>query len=142
MSKSAPWVGTSIAYRKGRKKTSRWLAGFGARPAPITINLTGWRWTTLKRLRVIIVNLLLLSLPVLAWAGGGGEKATKLERKVDLANLSGLNYLFAQWYNDSIWLYALVATVLMGVIGLAIAVATDIILKMIGMEVSKIEHHE
>jgi hypothetical protein len=96
----------------------------------------------LKRLWVIIVNLLLLSLPVLAWAGGGGEKATKLERKVDLVNLGGLNYLFAKWYNDSIWLYALVATVLMGVIGLAIALVTDVILKMIGMEVSKIEHHE
>jgi hypothetical protein len=97
---------------------------------------------TLKRLWVILVNLLLLGLPVLAWAGGGSEKATKLERKVDLANLSGLNYLFAQWYNESIWLYALVATVLMGVIGLAIALVTDVILKMIGMEVSKIEHHE
>jgi energy-converting hydrogenase Eha subunit E len=61
---------------------------------------------------------------------------------VDLANLSGLNYLFASWYNDSIWLYATVATVLMGVVGLAIAFGTDVILKMIGMEVSKIEHHE
>jgi hypothetical protein len=96
----------------------------------------------LKRLWVIIFNLLLLSLPLWAWAGGGGEKATKLEHKVDLSNLSGLNYLFAKWYNESIWLYALIATVLMGVIGLAIALVTDIILKMIGMEVSKIEHHE
>lgn len=96
----------------------------------------------LKTLRIIIFNLLFVSLPIWAWAGGGGEKATKLERKVDLANLSGLNYLFASWYNDSIWLYAAVATVLMGVVGLAIAFGTDIILKMIGMEVSKIEHHE
>jgi hypothetical protein len=95
-----------------------------------------------KKLRIIIFNLLLVSLPVWAWAGGGGEKATTLERKVDLANLSGINYLFASWYNDSIWLYALVATVLMGVIGLGIAFFTDIFLKMIGMEVSKIEHHE
>jgi hypothetical protein len=96
----------------------------------------------LKRLWVIIVNLMLLGLPIWAWAGGGGEKASKLEHKVDLANLGGLNYLFAKWYNESIWLYALVATVLMGVIGLAIALVTDVILKMIGMEVSKIEHHE
>jgi hypothetical protein len=96
----------------------------------------------LKRLWIIIFNLLLLGLPVLAWASGGGEKATKLERKVDLANLSGLNYLFASWYNDNIWLYAIIATVLMGVIGLIIALVTDIILKMIGLEVSKIEHHE
>jgi hypothetical protein len=96
----------------------------------------------LKRLWIIIFNLLLLGLPVLAWASGGGEKATKLERKIDLSNLSGINHLFAQWYNDSIWLYAIVATVLMGVIGLIIALVTDVILKMIGLEVSKIEHHE
>jgi hypothetical protein len=96
----------------------------------------------LKRLWIIIFNLLLLGLPVWAWAAGGGEKATKLERKVDLANLTGLNYLFASWYNDNIWLYAIIVTVLMGVVGLAIALVTDVILKMIGMEVSKIEHHE
>jgi hypothetical protein len=96
----------------------------------------------LKRLWIIIFNLLLLGLPVLAWASGGGEKATKLERKIDLANLSGINHVFASWYNDNLWLYATVATVLMGVIGLAIALVTDVILKMIGLEVSKIEHHE
>jgi hypothetical protein len=95
-----------------------------------------------KRLRIVIFNLLWLGLPVWAWAGGGGEKATKLEHKVDLANLSGLNRLFASWYNDNIWLYALIVTVLMGVIGLIIALGTDVILKMVGMEVSKIEHHE
>jgi hypothetical protein len=78
-----------------------------------------------------------------AWAGGGGGKEeSALERKVDLSNLSGLNYLFAHWYNDNIWLYATIVTVLMGAIGLAIALCTDIILKMIGLEVSKIEHHE
>jgi hypothetical protein len=95
-----------------------------------------------KRLWIIIFNLSLLSLPVLAWASGGGEKATRLERKVDLTNLTGLNYMFASWYNDNIWLYATIVTVLMGVIGLAIALVTDVILKMIGMEVHKLEHHE
>ncbi len=96
----------------------------------------------MKRLSVIIFNLLLLGLPVLAWASGGGEKATKLERKVDLANLTGINYLVSSWYNDNIWLYALVVTVVMGVLGLAIALVTDVILKMIGLDVHKIEHHE
>ena len=96
----------------------------------------------MKHLYVIICNLLLLGLPVLAWASGGGEKATKLERKVDLANLTGINYLVASWYNDNIWLYALIVTVVMGVLGLAIALVTDVILKMIGLEVHKLEHHE
>ena len=31
---------------------------------------------------------------------------------------------------------------IMGLAGFAIALVTDVILKMIGMEVSKIEHHE
>ncbi len=96
----------------------------------------------MKRLYVIICNLLLLGLPVLAWAGGGGEKATALQHKADLTNLSGINLMFAKWYNENIWLYAIIVTVLMGVIGLLIALVTDVILKMIGMEVHKIEHHE
>lgn len=97
----------------------------------------------MKRLWVTIVNLLLLGLPVLAWAGGESlAPPEQLKKTIDLTKLSGLNYLFAKWYNESIWLYALVTTVLMGVMGLAIALGTDVILKMIGMEVSKIEHHE
>jgi hypothetical protein len=96
----------------------------------------------LKRLWIIVVNLMLVSLPGLSWGGAGGEKADKLYHKVDLTNLTGLNYLFAKWYNDNLWLYAVIVTLLMGVIGLIIALVTDVILKMIGMEVSKIEHHE
>jgi ABC-type phosphate/phosphonate transport system permease subunit len=89
-----------------------------------------------------MVNLMVVSLPVWSWAGGGGEKADKLIRKVDLTTLTGLNYFFAKWYNDNLWLYAIIVTVVMGVIGLIIAVVTDIILKMIGKEVGKLGHHE
>jgi ABC-type phosphate/phosphonate transport system permease subunit len=96
----------------------------------------------LKRLWVIVFNsFLLMGVPTLVWADAV-KKAEKLERKVDLANLGAINHFFAKWYNDNLWVYALIATVLMGVVGLAIAAATDIILKMIGMDVSKIEHHE
>jgi hypothetical protein len=77
----------------------------------------------------------------LAWAGAV-KKATKLEQKVDLANLSGINLFFASWYNDNLWVYATIVTVLMGLVGLAIALVADVVLKMIGMDVSKIEHHE
>jgi hypothetical protein len=94
----------------------------------------------LKRLWVIIVNLFFLGLPTLALAAA--EKAEALEKKVDLTKLSGLNYFFASWYNDNMWLYAIMVTALMGVIGMLIALVTDIILKMVGMEVHKIEHHE
>jgi len=95
----------------------------------------------LKRLGVIIFNFFLLAVPsTMVWAAA--EKAEALNKKIDLAKLTGLNYFFASWYNDNMWLYAIMVTVLMGVIGLLIALVTDIILKMIGMEVHKMEHHE
>jgi len=94
-----------------------------------------------KRHLVLILNFFLLAVPsTLVWAAA--EKAEALQKKIDVAKLSGLNYFFASWYNDNMWLYAIIVTVLMGVIGLLIALVTDIILKMIGMEVHKIEHHE
>jgi ABC-type phosphate/phosphonate transport system permease subunit len=82
-----------------------------------------------------------MGVPTLVWADAV-KKAEKLERKVDLANLGTINHFFAKWYNDNLWVYALIATVLMGAVGLIIAACTDLILKMIGMDVSKIEHHE
>ena len=95
----------------------------------------------MKRLWVIIFNLILLSVPsALVWAAA--EKAEALQKKVDVTKLSGINYFFGSWYNDNMWLYAIIVTVLMGVLGMLIALVTDVILKMIGMEVSKIEHHE
>ncbi|MHB8069235.1 MAG: hypothetical protein ACYDIC_15195 [Desulfobaccales bacterium] len=94
----------------------------------------------MKKIWVIIFNCCLLGLPVLAWAAA--EKAESLDRKVDLANLSGINLFFARYYNDNLWAYAAITTVLMGTVGFAIALVTDVFLKMVGMEVSKIEHHE
>jgi len=94
-----------------------------------------------KHYLVLILNFFLLTASsTLVW--GAAEKAEALEKKIDLAKLTGLNYFFASWYNDNMWLYALIVTVLMGVIGLLIALVTDVLLKMIGMEVHKIEHHE
>jgi hypothetical protein len=96
----------------------------------------------LKRFLAIILNFLLLGLPALVWAAEGLDVPEALEKKVDLANLGGINYFFAHWYNDNLWVYATIVTVLMGAVGLIIAVCADFILKLMGMEVSKIEHHE
>jgi hypothetical protein len=95
----------------------------------------------LKKFSAIILNLLLLGVPTLVWADAV-KKAEKLEKKIDLANLSGINHFFAGWYNDNLWVYATIVTVLMGLVGLAIALVADVVLKMIGMDVHKIEHHE
>ena len=96
----------------------------------------------MKRYLVLILNFFLLAVPgTLVWAAA--EKAEALDKKIgNLDKLSGLNYFFASWYNDNMWLYAIMVTALMGVIGLLIALVTDVILKMIGMEVHKMEHHE
>jgi len=94
-----------------------------------------------KQYLVLILNFFLLAVSsTLAW--GAAEKAEALDKKIDVAKLTGLNYFFASWYNDNMWLYAIMVTVIMGVIGLIIALVTDVILKMIGMEVHKMEHHE
>ncbi|MFZ5450972.1 MAG: hypothetical protein ACOZF2_03725 [Thermodesulfobacteriota bacterium] len=96
----------------------------------------------MRGLLAIIFNFFLLTIPMSTVWADAVKKAEKLERKVDLANLGGLNYFFAKWYNENLWIYATIATVLMGLVGLIIAASTDVILKMIGMDVSKIEHHE
>lgn len=96
----------------------------------------------MKKLSVILLNFFLLSLPTLLWAAEGLDVPEELGRKVDLTNLGGINYFFAKWYNDNLWVYAIIVTVLMGVMGLVIALGTDVILKMVGMETHKIEHHE
>ncbi len=96
----------------------------------------------MKRFSAIILNLLLLGVPTLLWAAEGLDVPEELGKKVDLANLSGINHFFAQWYNDNLWVYATIVTVLMGLLGFGIALVTDVILKTIGMDVHKIEHHE
>jgi len=96
----------------------------------------------LKRFAALMLNFLLLAVPALVWASEGLDVPEELGKKVDLTQLGGINYFFAQWYNDNLWVYATIVTVLMGVLGFAIALVTDVILKMIGMETHKMEHHE
>ena len=102
----------------------------------------------MKKLFSIILNFLLLSCPaVLVWAAEPGEKTEAVRPLVppeELAKLGGMNKFFAEMFNyDSNHLaYAILVTVIMGVMGGVIAFVTDIFLKMVGMDVSKIDHHE
>ncbi|MDO9530683.1 MAG: hypothetical protein Q7O12_00910 [Deltaproteobacteria bacterium] len=96
----------------------------------------------MKRYMVLILNFFFLAVSSNLAFAEGVAKAEPLQKTIDLAKLTGLNYFFASWYNDNMWLYAIMVTAIMGVIGLVIALVTDIILKMIGMEVHKMEHHE
>ena len=96
----------------------------------------------MRPIRVLVVAILAV-LPSLASAGGEGlEVPEAMDKKVPLEGLSGINLWASQLYNDNLWLYAVVCTVVMGAVGVAIAFGTDLILKAIGMEVHKIEHKE
>jgi hypothetical protein len=97
----------------------------------------------MKRVWVVIFNCLLLGLPLLAWAADPGEKTADFASKqVKIEGLNAVNYFFASTYNDSKMMFAILVTLIMGVVGAIIAFVTDRILKVIGMDVSKIEHHE
>ncbi|MEW5796223.1 MAG: hypothetical protein AB1772_07655 [Candidatus Zixiibacteriota bacterium] len=98
-----------------------------------------------KRLKLFRLYLLsmLLQLPAMSLlASEGLDIPEALEKKVPLENLSGISLFFARTYNENLWLYALYCTVMMAVVGMLIALATDVVLKAIGMEVHKIEHKE
>jgi hypothetical protein len=96
-----------------------------------------------KKLAALMLNFLLLAIPTLVWAAAPGEKVPDMAtRQVRVEGLSFLNAFFAGWYNDNKMVFAIIVTVLMGMVGGIIAFVTDIILKIIGMDVSKIEHHE
>lgn len=97
----------------------------------------------MKKLTVLMLNFLLLAMPTLALAADPGEKVADMAtRQVKVAGLSAINAFFAGWYNDSKMVFAIIVTVIMGLVGGLIAFFTDIILKSIGMDVSKIDHHE
>lgn len=97
----------------------------------------------MKRLWTIIINLLLLTAPSLVWAADPGEKVVNMAtRQVATAGLSAINLFFAGWYNDNKWVFAIIVTVIMGLIGGIIAFVTDIFLKAAGLDVSKMDHHE
>ena len=97
----------------------------------------------MRRSMLGVIVAILGLLPSLASAGGEGlEVPEAMDKKVPLEGLSGINLWASQLYNDNLWLYAVVCTVVMGVVGVAIAFGTDLILKAIGMEDHKIEHKE
>jgi len=95
-----------------------------------------------KRIWVVIFNFCLLIFPSLVWGAAGEKVPDFAARKVSLEGLGGLNYFFAHWYNDSKMVFAIIVTLIMGLVGVAIAAVTDVILKAVGMEVTKMEHHE
>ena len=98
----------------------------------------------LKAFYVIAVGLIFQFAPLVARAssGEGLDVPEALNHKVPLEGLAGLSLLFSKLYNENLWLFAIVCTVLMAVVGMAIALVTDVILKAMGMETEKLVHRE
>lgn len=72
----------------------------------------------------------------------GGKEVTSLDYKVDTKDLSGVNLWIANLYNNNRLMYAIVVTLVMAILGTTMAFGTDLVLKMFGMDVSKISHRE
>jgi len=72
----------------------------------------------------------------------GGKEVTSLDHKVDTKNLSGVNLWIADLYNNDRLMYSIVVTLVMAILGTTMAFGTDLILKMLGMDVTKISHRE
>ena len=79
-----------------------------------------------------------------AYAGGeiGGKQETALNKKIDTKDLSGINLWIADLYNNDRFLYAVVVTSVMALLGSIMAFGTDLVLKYFGINVSKISHTE
>jgi len=71
-----------------------------------------------------------------------GKEVTSLDHKVDTKNLSGVNLWIADLYNNDRLMYSIVVTLVMAILGTTMAFGTDLILKMLGMDVTKISHRE
>ena len=72
----------------------------------------------------------------------GGKEVTTLNKKIDTKDLSGINLWIADLYNNDRFLYAVVVTSVMALLGSIMAFGTDLVLKYFGINVSKISHAE
>ena len=69
----------------------------------------------------------------------GEKKTIMLETGIPL---TGPRALLVSLFNDSRVVYSIVVTLTMACVGVLIGFITDILLKMLGLDVSKISHHE
>ena len=100
--------------------------------------------------RIVITSGLAIALVcglLILWQGpanvyGFEKQETSIIRKVDTSKLSGVNLLIARMYNEDRILYAAMVTLVMAVLGTSLAFLTDLVLKALGLEVTRISHRE
>ncbi|MCL4538269.1 MAG: hypothetical protein M1378_01480 [Bacteroidetes bacterium] len=74
--------------------------------------------------------------------GEPGKETTELSAKVNTEHLSGINLWIAGLYNEDRTMYAVIVTLVMAALGTTLAFLTDLVLKALGLEVSRISHRE
>lgn len=72
-------------------------------------------------------------------SGEGGSISESIPLPADV---SGISAWIINLYNSNKVLFALCVTVTMAIVGLILATVTELILRMFGLKVSKISHHE
>jgi len=75
-------------------------------------------------------------------ARAGGEAATALRHRVDTSHLSSTDLLLATLYNDHRLLYAVLTTVSMAVLGLAVGYTVEVVLGQLGLRASRAARRE
>ena len=79
---------------------------------------------------VVLVISMAILIPTAAAVGHGDTG--ELEHKITTADKTGLNLLLAQLYNDHRLIYSLVVTLTMAFLGMVVALATELLLKLLG----------
>jgi hypothetical protein len=100
----------------------------------------GPRW--LKR-SVVQITLLPLWLPAIQIMAAAAKKETKL---VNVADTRGLGPGLTKWvgdvYNTSYWEFGLLVVVIMAAMGLVLGYVCDRLVRKLGINLGKMQHHE
>ncbi len=95
-----------------------------------------------KYLFVATFLFLLLSAAIVLIAGEPGLEEIAIAEKASTEGLSGISLWLVDLYNEQRTIFSIVTLLTMGLVGISIALITEIFLKMFGMEITKIEHNE
>ena len=79
--------------------------------------------------------------PVAAWAAGG-EKAAPLIAVADTRHAAGRTKWIGDLYNGDLWVFAAAVVGLMALQGLVLGLGFDKLIGLLGLDLSKLDHHE
>jgi len=97
---------------------------------------------TALRIMVLLCLVVACICPTCAWAGGG-KPATKIYNIADTRDMTpGISKWIADLYNSNLWLFGLLVVTVMAGMGLILGFTMDAMLKLLGINLGKLQHHE